>query len=92
MMIVTGKKLTDKEAHKQAVDLEQQILRILNGHVDFVVMTALTYTAATLIVQLPIVHMSTNEQMDHFEGQLRTAVALLLKHKKLMATQKEHLQ
>ena len=91
-MVPAPKKLTDKEAHRQAVDLEQQILKILHGHVDFVVMTALTYTAATLIVQLPIVHMSTNEQMDHFDGQLRTAVALLLKHKKLMATQKEHLQ
>jgi hypothetical protein len=91
-MIVTAKKLTDKEAHKQAVDLEQQILKLLHGHVDYVVMTALTYTAATLIVQMPIRQMSIEEQMDHFDGQLRTAVALLLKHKKLMATQKEHLQ
>jgi len=91
-MVPAPKKPTDKEAHRQAVDLEQQILKILHGHVDFVVMTALTYTAATLIVQLPIRQLSVEEQMDHFDGQLRTAVALLLKHKKLMATQKEHLQ
>jgi len=91
-MILTAKKLTDKEAHQQAVDLEREILKSLHGHVDFVVMTALTYTAATLIVQMPIRQLSVEEQMDHFDGQLRTAVALLLKHKKLMATQKEHLQ
>lgn len=91
-MIVTAKKLTDKEAHKQAVDLEQQILKLLQGHVDYVVMTALTFTAATLIVQMPIRQMPIDEQMDHFDGQLRTAVALLLKHKKAMATKKEHLQ
>lgn len=92
MMILSAKKLTDKEAHKQAVDLEREILKLLHGHVDYVVMTALTYTAATLIVQLPIRQLSIEEQMDHFDGQLRTAVALLLKHRKLMATQKENLQ
>lgn len=91
-MIVTTKKLTDKEAHQQAVDLEREILKLLHGHVDYVAMTAITYTAATLIVQMPIRQMSIEEQMDHFDGQLRTAVALLLKHRKLMATQKEHLQ
>jgi len=36
--------------------------------------------------------MTIEEPLDHFDGQLRTAVALLLKHKKLMSTQKEHLQ
>lgn len=91
-MNVTTKKLTDKEAHQQAVDLEREILTILHGHVDYVVMTALTFTAATLIVRLPIRQMSIAEQMDHFDGQLRAAVALLLKHKKLLSTQKEHLQ
>jgi hypothetical protein len=91
-MNVTAKKLTDKEEHQQAVDLELEILKLLHGHVDYVVMTALTYTAATLIVGLPVRHVSVEEQMDHFDGQLRTAVALLLKHKKLKATQKDHLQ
>ena len=75
------KKPTDDEAHKIAVGLEAAILKVLNGQVDYIAMTALTYATATLIVQLAPKGTTIQEQLDTCDGQLRSAVALLLKHK-----------
>jgi hypothetical protein len=78
---MTAKPLTNNEAHTLACELETQILKVLQGTVDYVAMTALTYATATLIVQLPIRGSNTNERLDMFDGQLRTAVGLLKKHR-----------
>jgi hypothetical protein len=75
------KKPTDAEAHKIAVELEKSILKVLNGQVDYIAMTALTYATATLIVQLAPKGASIQEQLDTCDSQLRSAVALLQKHK-----------
>jgi hypothetical protein len=76
-----AKPLTNNEAHTLACELETQILKVLQGTVDYVAMTALTYATATLIVQLPTRGSTTDEQLDMFDGQLRTAVGLLKKHR-----------
>ncbi len=78
---MTTKPLTNDEAHTLACGLESQILKVLSGNVDYVAMTALTYAAATLIVQMPTRGASHDEQLDMFDGQLRTAVGILLRHR-----------
>lgn len=75
------KKPSDNEAHKIAVRLETEILKVLNGQVDYIAMTALTYATATLIVQLAPKGATIPEQLDTCDNQLRNAVGILLKHK-----------
>jgi len=79
-----AKTLTNNEAHTLACELETQILKLLHGNRDYVVMTAMTYAMATLIVQLPTKGATVQETLDTCDFQLRSAVAILQKHKRYL--------
>lgn len=61
---------------KESGRLEKKILKLLSGHRDYIIMTALTHVTAELVVfmQPRTKHESLESLMDRCDEQLRTAV------------------